>query len=41
MIGGRPETSARQEGNSYIADTDENISPVENPIFAILAEIHL
>ena len=22
-------------------DTDENISPVENPIFAILAEIHL
>ena len=23
------------------ADTDENISPVENPIFAILAEIHL
>ena len=22
-------------------DTDENISPVENPIFAILAKIHL
>ena len=23
------------------SDTDENISPVENPIFAILTKIHL
>ena len=24
-----------------VIDTDENISPVENPIFAILTKIHL
>ena len=25
----------------YSDDTDENISPVENPIFVILTKIHL
>ena len=27
--------------NPFDDDTDENISPVENPIFAILTKIHL
>ena len=28
-------------GRKKDVDTDENISPVENPIFAILTKIHL
>ena len=34
-------TSSPPAISSLLGDTDENISPVENPIFAILTKIHL
>ena len=43
VVGGclLPWAGVGMASSSWFVDTDENISPVENPIFAILTKIHL